>query len=132
MAENNKEERLNEAFDDILYQLSKGNTIEGLRAGQLYMEFHKVKEWKSKYGYQFHVYSNDHLIDKKPHFHILKESENIDCRFFFDGSIYDCKGPNKLEKKVFEALLYFLEDNSIVTKLINLWNNKNPTYKITY
>lgn len=126
------EDKLNESFDYILHQLEKGNTIEGLKAGTVYMEFHQVKEWKSKYGYQFHVYSNDHLIDKKPHFHILKESDNIDCRFFFDGSIYDCKGQNKVEKKVFEALGYFLEDNSNIIKLINLWNTKNPNYKVNF
>lgn len=128
--ESNQEEKLNESFDEIIHQLTKGNTIEGLKAGQLYMEFHQVKEWKSKYGYQFHVYSNDHPLDKKPHFHILKESESIDCRIFFDGSIYDCKGQNKLEKKVKEALDYFLENDSNIKILINLWNNKNPTYKV--
>ena len=101
-------------------------------AGQRYIELHQVKEWKSKYGYQFHVYSNDHPLDKKPHFHIVKKSDNIDCRFFFDGIIYDCKGQNKLEKKVIEALGYFLEQNSNITKLINLWNNKNPNYKVDF
>jgi hypothetical protein len=126
----NQEERLNQSFDDIIHQLTKGNTIEGLKAGKLYIELHQVKEWKSKYGYQFHVYSNDHLIDKKPHFHILKESESIDCRFFFDGSFHDCKGQKKLEKKVIEALMYFLEDSSNYIKLISLWNNKNPNHKL--
>lgn len=126
----NFEDKLNESFDFIIHQLTKGNTIEGIKTRHLFMEFHQVKEWKSKYGYQFHVYSNDHLIDKKPHFHIIKESDNIDCRFFFDGNIYDCKGQNKLEKKVFIALEYFLEENSNIAKLIDLWNNKNPTYKI--
>jgi hypothetical protein len=59
----------------------------------------------------------------------VKKSDNIDCRFFFDGSIYDCKGQNKLEKKVLEALEYFLENNSNVEMLTSLWNNKNPKYK---
>jgi hypothetical protein len=127
---NNEVDRLNQSLDDIIHQLAKGNTIEGLKKGRTYLELHQVKEWKSKYGYQFHVYSNDHLIDKKPHFHILKESENIDCRFFFDGSVFDCKGQNKLEKKVLEALEYFLENSSNVTMLISLWNNKNPKYKV--
>jgi hypothetical protein len=57
-------------------------------------------------------------------------SENIDCRFFFDGSFYDCKGQNKLGKKVVDALGYFLETKTIVTMLIRLWNNKNPNYKV--
>jgi hypothetical protein len=130
--ETNQEEILNQSLDYIIHQLIKGNIIEGLKAGQRHIELHQVKEWKSKYGYQFHVYSNDHPLDKKPHFHILKESDNIDCRFFFDSSIYDCKGQNKLEKKVIEALGYFLEQNSNITKLINLWNNKNPNYKVDF
>lgn len=129
---NNEVDRLNQSLDDIIHQLAKGNTIEGLKKGRTYLELHQVKEWKSKYGYQFHVYSNDHLIDKKPHFHILKESENIDCRFFFDGSVYDCKGQNKLEKKVLEALEYFLESSSNVEILINLWNTKNPNNKVDF
>ena len=130
--ETNQEEILNQSLDYIIHQLTKGNTIEGLKAGQRDIELHQVKEWKSKYGYQFHVYSNDHPIDKKPHFHIVKKSDNIDCRFFFDSSIYDCKRQNKLEKKVIEALGYFLEQNSNITKLINLWNNKNPNYKVDF
>jgi len=125
-----EEDKLNQALDYIIHQLTKGNTVEGLKNGQKIIELHQVKEWKSKYGYQFHVYSNDHLIDKKPHFHIIKNSENIDCRFFFDGTVYDCKGQNKLEKKVLEAVEYFLQTSSNVAMLIRLWNNKNPNYKI--
>ena len=128
----NSIDKLNQLFDEIIHQLEKGNTIEGLKKGLLYYEFHQVKEWKSKYGYRFHVYSNDHLIDKKPHFHIVKESEGIDCRFFFNGSIYDCKGQNKLEKKVSVALEYFLECRSNIAILISLWNNKNPNYKVGF
>ena len=127
-----KEEILNQSFDYIIHQLTKGNTIEGLKNGQRIIELHQVKEWKSKYGYQFHIYSNDHLIDKKPHFHIVKKPDNIDCRFFFDGSVYDCKGQNKLEKKVLEALEYFLESSSNVEILINLWNTKNPNNKVDF
>ncbi|WP_088323124.1 hypothetical protein [Polaribacter tangerinus] len=127
----NIEEKLNQTLDDIIHQLTKGNTIEGLRKGKRYFELHQIKDWKSKYGYQFHIYSNDHLIDKKPHFHIVKNSESIDCRFFFDGTIHDCKGKKILEKKVHNALKYFLEDSSHISKLVSLWNFKNPDYKIT-
>lgn len=130
--ETNFEEKLNQSFDFIIHQLTKGNTIEGLKKGQIYEELHQVKEWKSKYGYQFHVYSNDHLIDKKPHFHIVKISDNINCRFFFDGSLYDCKGQKKVENKVMEAIKYFLEDKSNLTRLISLWNNKNTNLRIAF
>ena len=130
--ETNPEDSLNQIFDGIIHQLTKGNTIERLKKGIKYSEFHQFKEWKSKYGYQFHVYSNDHLIDSKPHFHILKKSENIDCRFLFNGQIYDCKGKRKPDKKVLDALKYLLEDRSNLASLILLWNNKNPRYKISH
>jgi hypothetical protein len=47
----------------------------------MYLELEKVKEWKSRFGYQFHIYSNDHCLDNKPHFHFIKVSDNIDCRY---------------------------------------------------
>lgn len=129
--ETNLEDNLNQILDDIIHQLTKGNTIERLKKNIKYLELHQFKEWKSKYGYQFHVYSNDHLIENKPHFHILKKSENIDCRFFFNGQIYDCKGKNKPEKKVLDALNYLLEDQSNLDSLTLLWNKKNPRYNIS-
>lgn len=59
------ENRLDQFFDSIIFQLSKGNTIEGIKRGRLFMEFEKVKEWKSRFGYQFHIYLNDHFISIK-------------------------------------------------------------------
>jgi hypothetical protein len=121
--------KLNQGFDEILFQLSKGNTIEGLEQGKLWMGFEQIKEWKSMFGYQFHIYSNDHFIDKKPHFHLKKISENIDCKLFFDGTVYDCQGPNVLEKKVIKALEYFLSKPNNQNMLIEFWNNRNPKHK---
>ncbi len=91
------ENKLNQSLDEILFQLSKGTTIEGLKNGRLWMGFEQVKEWKSRFGFKFHIHSNDHLLkneqqEHKPHFHLKKPSENIDCRMFFDGTIYDSKG----------------------------------------
>ena len=117
---------LNQGLDEILLQLSKGNTIEGLKKGIVWMGFEKVKEWKSQFGYQFHIYSNDHFLDNRPHFHILKESDSIDCRMFFDGTLYDCKGNEKLDKKIIEALGYFLFQPKRQKSLIDFWNLKNP------
>ena len=121
---------LDQGFDQILFQLSKGNTIEGLKKGKFWTGFEKVKEWKSQFGYHFHIYSNDHFIDNKPHFHLLKDSERIDCRVFFDGKFYDCKWPNKLDKKMINALEYFLWHPHIQKILFDLWNLKNPKYFI--
>ena len=123
-------ERLNAGLDDILFQFSKGNTIERLEQGIRWESFQQIKEWKSRFGYQFHIYSNDHFIDKKPHFHLLNQSNNIDCRFFFDGTLYDCKSSGKIEKKVIEALSYFLTKQIQQSVLIELWNLKNPQCKL--
>ena len=105
------ENKLNQGLDYILDQLSHGNTIEGLKKGTVWSGFEQVKEWKSKFGFQFQIYSNDHLIENKPHFHIVKKSEGIDCRLFFDGAIYDCKGNATLDKRTREAITYFLSNS---------------------
>lgn len=117
-------------FDDILFQLSKGNTIENLKKGQLWMGFEQVKEWKNTFGYQFHIYSNDHPLEKKPHFHLTKMSDGIDCRFFFNGELYDCKGKDNLDKKTDKALRHMLSSPKTQLKLSELWDFKNPNYKI--
>lgn len=127
---NKPENHLEESFDDILFQLSKGNTIEHLAKGVRWESFQQVKEWKNRFGYQFHIYSNDHFIDNKPHFHLRKQSENIDCRFFFNGDLIDCKGKSQLEKKVIEALNYLLSKPQQQLRLKDFWNSKNPNLKI--
>lgn len=124
------EVRLNQGLDYIVDQLSHGNTIEGLKRGRVWMGFEQVKEWKSKFGYQFQIYSNDHLIDNKPHFHIVNKSENIDCRLFFDGEVVDCQGNSQLKKKIKSALKYFLAQPSNQTLLVELWNRKNPSLQL--
>lgn len=121
------ENKLNQSLDDILFQLSKGYTIEKLKNGQFWMGFEQMKEWKSRFGFQFHIYSNDHLINNKPHFHLKKPSENIDCRIFFDGTIYDCQGGKQIDKRIKEAIEYFLTNHNNQSLLIEFWNHKNPT-----
>lgn len=127
---NSIENTLNEGLDNLLYQLNRGLTIDEIKSGKIWIELEQVKSWKSKFGFQFQIYSNDHLIDNKPHLHIVKKSEGIDCRLFFDGEVYDCKGNRRLEKKVLEAINYFLSDNSIQILLQEFWNQKNPSLKI--
>ena len=118
--------KLDESFDFIVHQLEKGNTVEGMKNRTFYFEFEKVKEWKSKYGYEFHIYSNDHLIEKKPHFHLIKKSIDLECRIFFNGEVYDYKGNGRLEKKAKEALEYFVESDRNQEILKRIWNSKNP------
>jgi len=125
------ENDLNQGLDYIIHQLTKGNTIDGLENGRVYIELEQVKEWRSKYGYQFHIYSNDHLIENKPHFHLIKKAENIDCRFFFDGDLIDCKREEKLSTKTKDALKYFLKKEERRKSLVDLWNSKNSKYQIS-
>lgn len=125
------ENKLNQSLDEILFQLSKGNTIEGLKNGRLWMGFEQVKEWKSRFGFQFHIHSNNHLIKYKPHFHIKKLSENIDCRMFFEGTIYDCQGGNQIDKRTKEATEYFLSNPNNQSPLLEFWNHKNPSQKVS-
>ena len=124
------ENRLIQSFESIYFQFSKGNTAEGMNRGNRYMEYEKVKEWKSRFGYQFHIYSNDHFIDNKPHFHFIKTSDEIECRVFFDGIVYDCKGKGRLDKKAKDALDYFLSGEYAQKTLIEFWNSKNPQCKV--
>ena len=118
--------QLDEGFDWIIHQLTKGNTIEGLKNNIQYFEFEQVKEWKSKYGFQFQIYSNDHFVDNKPHFHLVKKSADIDCRLFFDGIVFDCKGSSQLDRRTKDAIVYFLSIPKNQNRIIELWNNKNP------
>ncbi len=124
------ENKLNQGLDYILDQLSHGNTIEGLKNGRVWMGFEQVKEWKSKFGFQFQIYSHDHFIENKPHFHIVKKSDGIDCRLFFDGEIFDCKGNIALDKKIREAITYFVSDPKRQEILREFWNKKNPELKV--
>lgn len=124
------ENQLNRGLDYVLDQLSHGNTIEGLKKGVVWMGFEQVKEWNWKFGYQFQIYSNDHFIKDKPHFHIVKQSEGIDCRLFFDGKIFDCKGNAVLNRKVRDAIAYFVSEKKTQDTLKELWNRSNPHLKV--
>jgi hypothetical protein len=127
--ENDTLQSLNIGFDELLFQLSKGVTIEQYEKGMRWFGLEKVKEWKSRFGYQFHIYSNDHLIENKPHFHLLKESDGIDCKYFFDGTLIECKNFNQTDKSVVKELLYFLSKKDQQMRIIELWNSKNPNQK---
>lgn len=122
-------EDIEKLFDDILFQLSKGNTIEKLKKGVRWDSFEQVKEWENRFGYQFHIYSNDHLINKEPHFHLRKVSENIDCKFSFSGKLFECNGSGKLDKKTISALNHILTLD-MQKKLYDIWNQKNPNLKV--
>ena len=112
-------------FDEILFQLSKGLTIDQLKDGKRWFGFEQVKEWKNRMGYKLHIYSNDHLIENKAHFHLTKESESVDCKFDFKGNVLSCS-QGAVGRKIIDALVYFCEQPKNYERLIQLWNIKNP------
>jgi hypothetical protein len=114
-------------FDELLYDLSKGHTIEKMKKGLKRFEFEQVKEWKNRFGYSFQIFSNDHFIDNKPHFHLIKNKGEINCKFFFDATLIICKGNKSIDKKTHEALLYFISKPLYQDYLKNLWNKNNPS-----
>lgn len=113
-------------FDNLLYQFSKGLTIEQHRRGVVYTELEKVKLWKNRNGYEFHIYGNEHLINSKPHFHLLKKSENFEAKFYFDGELIELKTGDSPPKQLRKNLNYFLEDIKVQDTLVEIWNSKNP------
>lgn len=118
-------------FDNILYQFSKGLTIEQHRRGVVYTELEKVKLWKNRNGYEFHIYGNEHLINSKPHFHFLKKSENFEAKFYFDGELIELKSGDSPPKQLRKYLNYFLEDIKVQDTLVEIWNSKNPDFLVS-
>jgi hypothetical protein len=123
-------EKLEMGFDQLLYELSKGHTIERMKRGIKLIELEQVKEWKNRFGFSFQIFPNDHLIENKPHFHLIKNNGEINCKFFFDATLIKCLGIKSIDKETREALLYFTSKPNTQTNLKELWNKKNPNYLI--
>lgn len=113
-----KMKNIEQQFDELLYQFSKGVTYENYKKGRRYFEFEKFKEWKSRFGYIFNINSNDHLINNQPHFHFDNNEKNIHTKIDFNGSIVECVGDD-VPKKILKDLLFFLNDEKIQKSLIN-------------
>lgn len=119
-------DRLNQIFDDILTQtIAYGFTHEQLDAGRRRDGLEQVKEWKLKYGYKFSVYSNDHLIDGKRHFHFDNAANDIRCKFDFEGNILESSGRNEIPANVLKDLRYFLNKGAR-RSLDEMWERLNP------
>jgi hypothetical protein len=118
------------SLDEILFQLSKGLTIEQLKKGKRWFGFEQVKEWKNRMGYKLHIYSNDHFINNKAHFHIVKEAESVDCKFDFKGNLLGCV-ENEVGRKLIDAIVYFCEHPINYKRLVQTWNAKNPTLLVS-
>jgi hypothetical protein len=124
--------RLDQAFDDLQYQFSKGISFEKYESGTRWIELEKVKEWKSRFGYQLNIYGNDHFIDNKPHFHFDNIAKEIKCKISFHGEIFESSGKKEIDRKTLKELTYFLRRTDIQNSLIAKWNEKNPKLKVKF
>lgn len=121
--------RLSQMLDDHLLQVFKHKlTHEQLEAGVRVEELEQVSGWNLKFGLRIIIYSNDHFIDKLAHFHVKSDNRNIDCRFLFDGSLYDFSNSNELSSKEIKEIQYFFQKRKSI--FADLWNKQNPTLLI--
>ncbi len=120
---------IDKIFDDLLFQLSKGNTFENIENGRTILDLEQIKEWKSKFGYTFSIYPNDHFIKNKPHFHLDHKGNRIAAKLSFDGEVLEYKGNNRIDKKTLKALNNFLNNENVQNLLISKWNKNNPDLK---
>jgi hypothetical protein len=121
-----KEKALEQKFDELLFQISKGNTHDKIEKGSFFMEFEQVKEWKSKFGFSFSIYGNEHFIENSPHFHFDNNEKGIACKVGFDGIIFECKRNKSIPRNILKELKYFLKQIDTKELLNQLWNTKNP------
>lgn len=124
-----KNHLLEKIFDDLLFQISRGNTFENIEKGRTTTDLEQVKEWENKFGFTFNIYSNDHFINNKPHFHLDHKGTKIASKISFEGEIFEEKGKNKIDKKTLKALKYFLKNHNIQKLLVAEWNKNNPELK---
>jgi hypothetical protein len=116
-------------FDDLLFQIAKGNTHEKLENNIRYEQFQQVGEWNLRFGFKFNIYPNDHLINDKPHFHFDHEAHDIFCKVDFTGIVLETTGSKEISKKVLKELIYFVSKPKIKSILVGMWNEKNPDLK---
>lgn len=63
---------------------------------------------------------NDHLIDGKKHFHFDNNEKKVHIKMDFNGNILECKG--RINKKVHNILISFLQQESVSKELVQLWD----------
>lgn len=122
-------ELLSRNFDSILRPILKHNIKfeEIIKPNTCYIELEIVAEWENWKGFTFNIYSNDHLIDGKRHFHLDKKSDNIALKIDFDGNILSNKGKGNIKPKEYKVLKQFLGLKEIRDALDKLWEKNNPT-----
>lgn len=117
---------IDRSFDELLRDvILKRQTHEQIEYEAAHTQYQKFKEWNSRFGYKFNIYSNDHLISGKPHFHFDNQEKGIKAKIDFDGNILSI-GPKPIPSNIYKELKYFLAKNYVQKILIENWMNKNP------
>jgi hypothetical protein len=116
-------------FDDLLFQTQRGKvTHEQLENGIRYEQFEQFKEWKSRYGYKFNIYSNEHFINGEKHFH-FGNKQGVCCKIDFEGNVIESIGAKNIPPNILKELSYFLAKKTVNENLHKIWNDKNPELK---
>lgn len=122
--------KLERQFDEILFQISKGVSQEDYNNGIRWSGFERVKEWQSRNGFTFNIYSNDHFINGQPHFHFDNKAKGIASKISFSGEIFEEKGKQNIPKNIYKDLKLFLKSEITRSILVEMWNSKNPELKV--
>lgn len=117
---------LNQIFDTVLTNTSKGIIQSDLDSPYFYVELELIKDWKSKFGFSFNIYGGDHFIDNEPHFHFDNKEKGIFCKISFSGEVRESKNNKIIPRKLLKDLSDFIEKQEIRKILKLLWNKKNP------
>jgi hypothetical protein len=125
----NESNELDWWFDDLLIQVIRGNlSHEAIENGRRIEMFRQVKDWKALYGYKFNIYSNDHLIDGKKHFHFDNNAADVHSKLDFEGNVLE-ETSKPIPANILKELLYFMNNSGIKEKLHAMWDEQNPTLK---
>lgn len=117
---------LDRSFDELLLQTQdQGLTFEQIEYKHKHEQLQKIKDWNSKYGYALNIYSNEHLIEGKKHFHFDNKEKGIHAKVDFDGNVLEVKGKN-IPSNIEKDLKYFLTQSYVRRILEEVWKNKNP------
>ena len=122
--------KLERQFDEVLFQIIKGVSQEDYNNGIRWSGFERVKEWQSRNGFTFNIYSNDHFINGQPHFHFDNKSKDIASKISFRGEIFEEKGKQNIPKNIYKELKLFLNSEGTRSILVSIWNSKNPKLKV--
>jgi|GEM_PF-2039880 hypothetical protein len=117
---------LDRNFDDLLIETQdEGLTYEQIEYKHNHEQLQKIKDWNSRYGYTLNIYSNEHLISGKKHFHFDNKEKGIYAKIDFAGNVLEIKGKN-IPSNIEKNLRYFLNQSYVRKMMEDVWSHKNP------